>query len=313
MVKRMQTALNSPIGQRLDEPPAPSARTWPLLGAATLAAAVPALWLGTVARGLGRAVVSGGPTAPQDVLTLLAALVGLALLAWLLLAVLAEAAANVPGRAGHLANRLARRVTPTLVRRGVALALGAGLAGLGTAPLAAADGPPDPGFGPARGPDPGWPTATAPPRPDTTNRRPDTTSPRPDTTSPRSPAPPWSPPIPGATTSPGVPGPIPASADPPAVPTPGWVPAAPTVRRQPSTDLLSRAPRAAAPEDEVVVHRGDSLWSIAARRLGPGASDAEVAAAWPRWYAANRAVIGPDPDLVLPGQRLRVPGGGDDA
>jgi nucleoid-associated protein YgaU len=85
------------------------------------------------------------------------------------------------------------------------------------------------------------------------------------------------------------------------------------VRRQPSTDLLSRAPRAAAPEDEVVVHRGDSLWSIAARRLGPGASDAEVAAAWPRWYAANRAVIGPDPDLVLPGQRLRVPGGGDDA
>ncbi len=302
MVKRMQTAINDQRSHRLGEPPtAPSARIWPLLWAATLAAAAPALWLGAVARGLERAVVSGGPAAPQDVLTLLAALAGLALLAWLLLAVLAEVAVTVPGWAGHLATRLARRVTPGLVRRGVALALGAGLAGLGTAQLAAADGPPDPGFGPARVPDPGWPTATAPPRGDPP------TAPRPR------PAPPSSPPTTRAATSPGVAVPVPPSAHPPAVPTPGWVPAAPTVRRQPSTDLLARPPRAVAPEDEVVVHRGDTLWSIAARRLGPAASDAEVAAAWPRWYAANRAVVGPDPDLVLPGQRLRVPSDGDHA
>jgi nucleoid-associated protein YgaU len=32
-----------------------------------------------------------------------------------------------------------------------------------------------------------------------------------------------------------------------------------------------------------------------------------VAASWPRWYAANRRVIGADPDLILPGQILRPP------
>jgi nucleoid-associated protein YgaU len=57
----------------------------------------------------------------------------------------------------------------------------------------------------------------------------------------------------------------------------------------------------------VVVRRGDSLWDLAARHLGPDASAADVAAAWPRWYAANRHVIGPDPDLLLPGQRLVPP------
>jgi nucleoid-associated protein YgaU len=65
----------------------------------------------------------------------------------------------------------------------------------------------------------------------------------------------------------------------------------------------------APPSAEVVVHRGDSLWSIARRHLGAGATDTEVAAAWPHWYAANRDVIGPDPDLLLPGQVLHAPVG----
>ncbi|MGC4944060.1 LysM peptidoglycan-binding domain-containing protein [Kribbella sp. DT2] len=56
-----------------------------------------------------------------------------------------------------------------------------------------------------------------------------------------------------------------------------------------------------------VVLRGESLWSIAAAELGAGASDSAVAARWPQWYAANRAVIGPDPDLLLPGQVLHSP------
>jgi nucleoid-associated protein YgaU len=60
-----------------------------------------------------------------------------------------------------------------------------------------------------------------------------------------------------------------------------------------------------------VVRRGDSLWSIAARHLGPGASDAEIAAQWPRWWHANRAVIGTDPDLILPGTRLIPPSSAD--
>jgi hypothetical protein len=56
-----------------------------------------------------------------------------------------------------------------------------------------------------------------------------------------------------------------------------------------------------------VVLRGESLWSIAAAELGPGASEAAIAARWPQWYAANRALIGPDPDLLLPGQVLQAP------
>lgn len=56
----------------------------------------------------------------------------------------------------------------------------------------------------------------------------------------------------------------------------------------------------------VTVQRGDSLWRIAAEHL-PGASNAEIAAAWPRWYEANRAVIGAEPALIHPGQVLQVP------
>lgn len=57
----------------------------------------------------------------------------------------------------------------------------------------------------------------------------------------------------------------------------------------------------------VVVKAGDSLWGLAARELGPGATAAAVAARWPEWYAANRQVIGPDPDLIRPGQVLHIP------
>lgn len=57
----------------------------------------------------------------------------------------------------------------------------------------------------------------------------------------------------------------------------------------------------------VVVGQGDSLWSIAAAHLPAGASDAAIAAAWPRWYEANRTVIGADPDVLLVGQSLEVP------
>jgi hypothetical protein len=32
-----------------------------------------------------------------------------------------------------------------------------------------------------------------------------------------------------------------------------------------------------------------------------------VARTWPRWYAANRDAIGPDPDLLRPGTVLHPP------
>lgn len=57
----------------------------------------------------------------------------------------------------------------------------------------------------------------------------------------------------------------------------------------------------------VVVRRGDSLWTIAQRHVPPGATAAQIAAEWPRWYSANRPVVGADPNLLLPGQRLVPP------
>jgi hypothetical protein len=73
---------------------------------------------------------------------------------------------------------------------------------------------------------------------------------------------------------------------------------------EPDPDPVDR-PRRGPHIVEVV--RGDSLWSIATRDLAAGASDALVDARWHAIYAANRAVIGPDPDMVEPGQRLLLP------
>jgi nucleoid-associated protein YgaU len=86
---------------------------------------------------------------------------------------------------------------------------------------------------------------------------------------------------------------------------PGWIEAADTteVNTEPAP-----AQRAVA---TVVVEAGDCLWTIAAEALaatiGSEPSDAAVAAEWPRWYTLNRAAIGADPDLLLPGMLLRAP------
>ena len=70
------------------------------------------------------------------------------------------------------------------------------------------------------------------------------------------------------------------------------------------TDLRSGHPLRTATH---VVQHGDTLWGLAAAELGPDATDSAIAARWPQWYAANRALIGPDPDLLYPGQVLRIP------
>lgn len=102
--------------------------------------------------------------------------------------------------------------------------------------------------------------------------------------------------------------PVPTAADP--VP-----PQPPSGPRRPATGPPVRAhPSTVAPPgpDTVVVAPGDTLWGIAARRLGARASPALVASTWPRWYAANRPRIGPDPGLLFPGQRLVPPNDGGD-
>ncbi|WP_051247959.1 LysM peptidoglycan-binding domain-containing protein [Nocardioides halotolerans] len=54
----------------------------------------------------------------------------------------------------------------------------------------------------------------------------------------------------------------------------------------------------------VVVRPGDTLWSLAERRLPEPASARQVTAGWHAIYRRNRGVIGPDPDLIRPGQVL---------
>lgn len=56
-----------------------------------------------------------------------------------------------------------------------------------------------------------------------------------------------------------------------------------------------------------VVQPGDSLWAITAVHLPRGASDARVARCTTALHRLNRDVVGPDPDVVRPGQRLRMP------
>lgn len=83
-----------------------------------------------------------------------------------------------------------------------------------------------------------------------------------------------------------------------------WIPA-----DEPATPGPLARPelRKIAAPSTIEVRPGDSLWAIAARHLGPGADATDVAEAWPRWFEANRSVIGDDPDSIRPGQLLAPP------
>ena len=64
---------------------------------------------------------------------------------------------------------------------------------------------------------------------------------------------------------------------------------------------------AARGTDRVVVAPGDSLWSISQERLGPQAIPPRIDREVERIYALNRNLIGPDPNLIFPGQELLLP------
>ncbi|WP_041835063.1 LysM peptidoglycan-binding domain-containing protein [Acidothermus cellulolyticus] len=95
------------------------------------------------------------------------------------------------------------------------------------------------------------------------------------------------------------------SSSPPTAPSDRW----PTVP--------SGSPRSLPPPDDPsgdihVVVPGDTLWDIAGKHLaardgGHPPSAAAIAKEWPRWYAANRVIIGGDPNLLFPGERLQPP------
>ena len=118
-------------------------------------------------------------------------------------------------------------------------------------------------------------------------------------------------PVGAAAAPPSPPAPAPVAGSPSPLDWPGLAAPAhrlstPTGRpRPPAAPPTEPAPKAGAAQ--IVVRPGDSLWSITARLLGRSAPAARVAAEWPRLYAANRAVVGADPDLIKPGQRLQPP------
>jgi nucleoid-associated protein YgaU len=61
------------------------------------------------------------------------------------------------------------------------------------------------------------------------------------------------------------------------------------------------------PHPRVEVRPGDSLWRISTHHLHGTFSDQDVVRLVARTYRANRTVIGADPDLIRPGQQLRIP------
>lgn len=96
-----------------------------------------------------------------------------------------------------------------------------------------------------------------------------------------------------------------------AAPGPGagapWVPGPPPGATRPAEPGPGPGSGADAATGRRVVAPGDTLWDIAARDLGPDATPAQIAQAWPAWHARNLDTIGPDPDRIFPGQRLRPP------
>lgn len=83
---------------------------------------------------------------------------------------------------------------------------------------------------------------------------------------------------------------------------------APDVGAAPRTEVRPAAhPAPGAAGQTYVVRPGDSLWSIADSHPAPGASGS-VPERWHAIWQANRDVVGADPDLIHPGQALRLPG-----
>ena len=90
--------------------------------------------------------------------------------------------------------------------------------------------------------------------------------------------------------------------------------AAPGTHDPDDRDVLAGLPlperavgRAHPAEPSTRVRPGDTLWSLAAAELCPEASAATVTDRWRQVYQRNRGVIGADPDLIRPGQLLRLP------
>ncbi len=90
-------------------------------------------------------------------------------------------------------------------------------------------------------------------------------------------------------------------------------PSVPGQRRSVPDHVISVLPVPARPvgaartDPRVVVRPGDTLWHLAAAGLPAHATAARVCERVVLLHHLNRDVIGPDPDLIRPGQRLVLP------
>jgi nucleoid-associated protein YgaU len=214
---------------------------------------------------------------PERALLDAAALTGWALAAWLFVATALVVASQGPSVLGRLAAGVARMVTPRAARRlleaalGVALAVGpagAALAGPAVVPAGAS-------VQLALDPVPAPIVAAAAPV-------------FPDLDRPS-----------GVASTPAVPT---ASAAPSSLPPTSAPTSAPA-----SLSTLSTLPTPSTASRHTVVP-GDTLWDLAAAASPPGASPAVITALWQQWYASNRATIGANPSLLLPGELLSLTG-----
>ena len=82
-------------------------------------------------------------------------------------------------------------------------------------------------------------------------------------------------------------------------------PATDTIGQPEMTDAQAPTDAAQAPaETTYTVKTGDSLWDIAKNHLGDGTK-------WTEIYKLNQNVLGTNPDMIMPGTNLQLPGGAD--
>lgn len=236
--------------------------------------------------------MSGSDWAAQSTEVQISSLAGFSgwlLVAWLVFAASASAAAALPGFAGHAGTLMSRRVAPALVRRLVEAALGvAVVASVAIPPAALAD--------PVARPRAAIGRVVAAPE--------------------RSQA------LLGDRVGAAVQAPAQlgdrvfavAVAIPPmgdaAFDRPAQGPPVSGATPRPAAEVsVFIGPKRSQDADaqHIVVRRGDTLWSIAEHHLGAGSTDEQVDAHWRRWYDANRAAIGANPNLISPGARLTPP------
>jgi nucleoid-associated protein YgaU len=213
------------------------------------------------------AIAAAGPAGPADGILLVVGLGGALLSLWLGLGLSLSALSALPGALGQASSLLAARLAPAAARKVVAFVLGTTL----TAALV-------PGTALAQ-------TGSTAPRPALVTAAQLAFGGLADA-------------APNASFRLVSDGAAPLDA----APAPSWSPDRPASPHRPAS-----GEKPASPVVGVTVHRGDTLWSIAAHHLGPAASSADIDTEWHRWFAANRKVIGDDANLIAPGQTLSPP------